>query len=141
MVAMKSLITAIAGSMFTIYSVCAPAAPVQEKSGNVTVMHGGIGLDDRAAIERAAEDYNLRLKFAHAGSGEYLADVRVVVSDAKGSKVLESVSSGPFWHARLSPGDYSVAATVGGTTLTHKVSIAQGGWRGWVFRFDLPASK
>jgi hypothetical protein len=129
------------GIFAALYALCAAPAPVHEKSGNIGVLHGGIGLDDRAAMERAAPEYNLRLEFAQAGNGEYLANVRVVVSDMKGGKVLEALSSGPWLYAQLPAGEYSVAASTGDATLTHNVSIKAGGWRGWVFRFKSAAAK
>jgi len=56
--------------------------------------------------------------------GKYLANVRVVLSDAKGRKLLEHVADGPFFMASLPAGQYSVAATLGGTAQTRNVEVA-----------------
>ena len=56
--------------------------------------------------------------------GKYVADVKIVVSDAKGRKLLEHVADGPFFMARMPAGEYSVAATFAGKTQTRKIGVA-----------------
>ena len=56
--------------------------------------------------------------------GKFVASVKVVVSDAKGRKLLEHVTDGPFFMARLPAGQYSVAATYAGKTQTRKIEVA-----------------
>jgi len=114
------------------------AAPVQEVKGDVAVVHGGIGADDRALIEAKAADHNLKLTFARKGSGAYLADVKVVVRNKQGTVVIDTVASGPLLVARLPEGEYSVAAKERGTTLTQTIALKGKVRRDWVFRFDLP---
>lgn len=114
------------------------AAPVQEVNGSVTVLHGGIGADDRALIERQADEFNLKLTFARKGSGAYLADVKVVLRNKQGKVVIDTVASGPLLVARLPEGEYSVSATERDVTLTQSLVIKGKARRDWVFRFDLP---
>lgn len=114
------------------------AAPVQETRGEVTVMHGGIGLEDRAVLAQKASDHNLRLTFARKGSGAYLSDVKVVIRNKQGAVLVDTVASGPWLLARLPAGEYTVAATEQGNTLTQAVSIQGAARRDWVFRFELP---
>ena len=92
------------------------AAPVEETRGDIAVLHGGIGEEDRAAMAQKTTGHNLRLTFARKGSGAYLSDVKVVIRDRKGAVVVDSVASGPWLYARLPDGDYSISATAQGST-------------------------
>lgn len=114
------------------------AAPVQETQGGVAIVHGGIGAEDRAAMEQKAADHNLRLTFVRKGSGAYLSGVKVVIRNKQGNVLVDTVASGPWLLARLPDGDYTVASTEQDTSLTQNVVIKGKARRDWVFRFDLP---
>ena len=126
-------------TMFAAMTSPLSAAPVQQTMGSVTVLHGGVGEEDRALMEQKAGEQNLRLTFARKGSGAYLSDVRVVIRDRAGAVVVDTVASGPWLYARLPAGEYVVAATEQGTTLTQSIAILGAAKRDWVFRFDAPA--
>jgi len=115
------------------------AAPVQETHGEATILHGGIGVEDRAVMEQKAAEHNLRLTFARKGSGAYLSDVKVVIRDKQARVLVDTVASGPWLLARLPMGEYTVAASEHGNTLIQSISIKGAARRDWVFRFDLPA--
>ena len=57
----------------------------------------------------------MRLMFALAGSGEYLADVTVKLVDAYGDTVLDAVSDGPLFYARVPPGRYRITVASAGS--------------------------
>lgn len=114
------------------------AAPVQERRGEIAIVHGGIGEGDRALIAQQAPDHNLKLTFARKGSGAYLADVQVVVRNKQGAVLVDTLASGPWLVARLPEGEYSVSATERDVTLTQTIVIKSSARREWVFRFDLP---
>ena len=82
---------------------------------------GGIGDDDPLAA--IAGDYNLQLVFATQGSGEYLADVKVLIADAKGNTLLDAESPGPFFFVRLPAGSYRISADFHGVALRKSVTI------------------
>jgi hypothetical protein len=82
---------------------------------------GGIGEDD-PILERK-KDYNLHLIFATKGSGEYLADVTVRIQRVSGPKVLETLSTGPFFYVNLPPGNYLVTAEFSGKSLAKPVTL------------------
>lgn len=119
-------------------SLPAHSAPVGERQGEVRILHGGVAAEERAAMQAQATDYNLHLTFAAKGSGAYLSDVKVVIRDARGKTLLDTVASGPWLFAQLPPGQVTVAATNMGQTLTQTLSIPASGRRDWVFRFDAP---
>lgn len=114
------------------------AAPISENSAGIAVVHGGVGIEERAAIEQKASDYNLKLTFARKGSGAYLFGVKVVVRNKQGGVVLDTVASGPLLLAKLPAGEYTVTATEHDSALTQNLAIKGGARRDWVFRFDLP---
>ena len=75
--------------------------------GNVPYISGGVGLDEREAINQMAKDYNLKLSFALT-SGNYVGDVSIEIRDSSGSVVLEAISNGPWFISKLPPGRYTV---------------------------------
>ena len=78
-------------------------------SGDVSYVSAGVGEEDRARMQSlAGEGYTLKLLFAEQGTGAYVADVRVMVTDASGRNVLDVVASGPAFFAKIPEGDYKV---------------------------------
>ena len=102
--------------------------PPEQKQGSTAFMSGGVGKDQRAAIEHAASGYPLELEFVKGAKAprEYLSGVHVDIKGAAGESVLSTVSDGPFLLARLPDGKYSVHATNAGRTETRDVMIADG---------------
>jgi len=100
--------------------------PPEQTQGAVTYVSGGIGQDEAQAFEAAASRYPLALEFAikHTPRAEYTADVHVVVTDAQGTRVLDTNSDGPFLLAKLPAGRYTVTAERHQQTLTRTVHVA-----------------
>jgi hypothetical protein len=68
--------------------------------------------------------YNVKLIFA-ATAGNYLADVRVLIEDDQGTKVLEALSKGPWFYTKLPSGTYHVLAQAEGRTQRQKAQVTQ----------------
>lgn len=102
------------------------ASPVAGVQNGIHYMSGGIGDEEEAALRAASGRFNLRLLFATKGSGEYLADVKVQVQDAKGSTVLAAVSDGPCFLAALPAGRYRVTATTLGIGQSKSAAVRAG---------------
>jgi len=98
-------------------------APQVKKAGEITYLSGGVGKPEREQLRALEKDFNLKLVFSQV-DGKFVASVKVVVSDAKGRKLLEHVADGPFFMARMPAGPYSVAATYAGKTQTRKIDVA-----------------
>jgi hypothetical protein len=81
--------------------------------GNIPYVSGGVGLEERDALAQMSRDYNLKLSFA-VSSGNYLGDVNVVIKDVRGQVVLEAVSEGPWFFAKLPSGKYTIRVEVMG---------------------------
>lgn len=86
---------------------------------------GGIGAEESTALRAAMKDHPLSLLFARAG-GDYLADVDVMVKDAKGGIALAMRASGPICLIDLPAGRYTVEAASEGVTKTEVVTLGSG---------------
>jgi len=97
------------------------------REDGVTYVSGGVGKEAVQAMHEIAPNYNLRLMFAVAGSGEYLANVHVKVMGPKGRTVLDTVSEGPYFFAKVPPGRYQVVADAQGTPISRSIDVGQDG--------------
>jgi len=119
----------------------APAGTVQSAqneimtSGQVTFASGGVGEDSLQRMEALSKDFNLKVIFA-LKAGNYVSDVAVVISDARGAKVLETVSEGPWFLAKLPPGKYQFTATYESESFTRTTTIPATGQRELIFRWN-----
>jgi hypothetical protein len=109
--------------------------PPEQIQGKVTYLSGGIGLDQQAAIKRAASEYPLELEFLESGEPHavFAAGVQVTITDRMGKVVLDARSDGPFLLARLPDGQYTIRADNTGKVETRQVSIEQGRHKTVVF--------
>lgn len=113
-----------------LWSVAQAQLPPSQNAGGVEYVTGGFGSDMSEAFKAAKSEYPLALTFAGAdegGSSPYLAEVHVVVKDKQGATVMDVPSAGPYFLARLKPGQYTVEATYMGETQTQRVDIKEGG--------------
>lgn len=90
--------------------------------GKVSFTSGGVGVESQERLKAREKEFNLKLVFTLV-EGNYLADVSVRIADAAGKTVMEQVSDGPFFMAKLPAGAYSVTAAYNGQTQTRKVVL------------------
>lgn len=95
---------------------------VQNQNG-ISYFSGGVGEVERARLDKAARDFNLKVVMA-LKNGDYLTDAAVLVTDLQGNRVLELPSQGPWFYAKLPPGTYNVSVSTGGETQQKRVSVA-----------------
>lgn len=117
----------VMGASTGVALAAVPLPPVHD-AGAVAYLSGGIGQGEVHAIETAEEQWPLTLEFAQKDGhhGDFVADVHVVVRDARGRLALTATSDGPFLLARLAPGRYLVDATLDGKTMHDKVTVRSG---------------
>lgn len=102
---------------------------------------GGIGEGERDELILVLPDYNLKLVAAAKGTGAFLADVKLIALDARGTKVLETTLDGPWFVARFPPGRYELQLAHGSTTQKRTVTIpAQGRRVEYVYWADAGAT-
>lgn len=97
---------------------------VREDRG-IRYVSGGIGVSEREELNTLADQFNLRLLFA-VQTGNYLADIRVNITNARGETVLNAKSEGPWFFAQLPPGAYTVDVDAMGRTQGQPVRINSG---------------
>ena len=97
-------------------------------NGQVEYLSGGIGVDEAEAIDNISQQGPLTLEFAVKDrmKADFVADVNVMVSDAKGHTALKAITNGPFLLARMRPGRYTVDAAFAGKTLHEKELVKAG---------------
>ncbi len=115
-------------SLVLVLSLAAVPAGAQstmqaETQNGVSYISGGVGLDDVEMLREVRGDYNLHLLFAAQGSGEFLADVKVKILDAKGTTLVDAVSEGPYFYAKAAPGRYRVVAVSEGVELSKTIDV------------------
>jgi len=102
------------------------ALPIaQGEYQGIPYLSGGASLDAREQLDAESKSYNLKLVFA-GKSGEYLSDIKIVILDRTGKKVLDAVSTGPWFFSKLPPGRYTVTATMVGKEKRNRVNIDKG---------------
>lgn len=94
-----------------------------ETARTTMYLNGGVGKDDEAYMRRIAKDWPLRMTFSERRDNEFVADVRVAVTDARGAPVLLLNDAGPMTYAMLPAGKYRVSATFHGITESREVTI------------------
>lgn len=101
---------------------------------------GGIGMEERAVMEAARGEFNLRMTFASKGSGAYLADVGVEIRQLPAAggtpPMLQLENTGPLLYANLPPGRYEVRVQSGGRQQVRQVALSGHGARELVFYWD-----
>ncbi|MFC5475631.1 hypothetical protein [Paraherbaspirillum soli] len=97
---------------------------VQPKTENgFTTLCGGVGLDESTYMKRAAKNYDVMSTFAARG-GNYLADVKLDISDKSGKSTLQTTCDGPILLIKFPrAGTYRIRADVGGNVQTKTAQI------------------
>jgi len=114
--------------LLSVQAVPLAQAQMQPQTqGDVTYVSGGIADDWQQAMEAQKSQYNLHLLFAQEGTGAYFTNVPVQITDSSGQTVLNAVSQGPFFYARLKPGSYKVTASHGCQAVTKAATVPASG--------------
>ncbi|MWL91186.1 hypothetical protein [Cupriavidus sp. SW-Y-13] len=92
----------------------APKAAPQQIAAGIPYLSGGIGADDVARMRSLAPQFNVHLRFQDRSDGTSLADVKVLLLNARHERILRVVSEGPLLYMRLPPGQYYLAAVYQG---------------------------
>jgi hypothetical protein len=101
--------------------------PQVRHEGDVAYVTGGIGEHNEAQTMELGRDMNLKLVFARAPSGSYVANAKVRIADLSGNEVLALESSNPLLFAQLPPGTYRVTATAEGRSIERTVQVPSSG--------------
>jgi hypothetical protein len=91
-------------------------------SGTLGYLSGGVGISERKQMEQMAKGYNLKLVF-DMRSGDYLAHVMVKIQNRHGKVLMDTLSAGPWFYAKLPAGVYWVTAGFDKHPIVRKVSV------------------
>ena len=107
---------------------------VLEARADAPYISGGVGSDSREELLAKESEYNLKVIVA-ATSGDYLANVQIVIDSARNGRVLDATMEGPILLAKLAPGTYTIRATSDAQPQTRIVTIPAQGLRQVDFRW------
>jgi hypothetical protein len=97
-------------------------APIVHQAGGLSYVSGGVGDESLQRLREQLSAFNLKLVFAMT-SGAFLSNARVTIADAKGKTLLEAISDGPWFLAKLPVGKYRVVASYAGKALERSVAV------------------
>lgn len=102
-----------------------PVDPVVVETFVVTTyINGGVGSGEEKLMHRIAHEFPLRLTFSERKNGEFIANVPVVIFDARGNPVFELPNAGPMLYVMLPDGKYKVSARFKGLTESQEVDLS-----------------
>lgn len=91
----------------------------------LTVLNGGVDLDDAAVLKRMSPQYSLRIIMSGRGGTYFVADSMSIVR--QGQVVAEIPEAGPWVLTNLPPGRYTLQGRFNGVPLSREVTIGAGG--------------
>ena len=126
-----------------MFSTAAAAQPFpMNKQGEVRWVCAGIGLDERAALAKMETDSSLKLVFAGAKRGEYLANVDVVLSDPEGKRpALKFTAKAPICLVQAPAGRYQVEALFRDDKRTAAATVAKDAKQPGTLVFRFPGAE
>ena len=118
-----------------------PSLAAERQINVPAIPHESTGIGDDDPLAGIVGDFNLQLVFATQGSGEYLADIKVLITDAKGNTLLDEKSPGPIFFVRLPAGTYRISADFHGTPLRKSVTVSDRRMQNQYFYWPQEASE
>ena len=99
-----------------------PDQPQALQQGSIIYITGGVGEEERLALESVRKDYNLRVMNS-SPEGSFTDDTQLVIYDSKGNR-LAVMSAGPLFYANLPSGKYTIAAESGGEVQRRNIRVS-----------------
>jgi hypothetical protein len=100
--------------------------PPETRVGEIAFVSGGKNIEEALALRRAAQEYPLELVFDEKDrrfDGGFIENVPVTIRDMQGRIVLQDLSRGPIFLARLPPGRYRVEVRWDAWTFSKDVTL------------------
>ena len=100
--------------------------PEPQSFGAVSVLSGGVDLDQAEMMRKAQSRYPLRIVYSVRGSGDYTVPDELAVM--QGDEVIAQLpSAGPWVLMDLPPGNYKLRSTFEGRTTERTVRVGREG--------------
>ena len=97
---------------------------------------GGIGSDEVATLNLERSHYALAILTAARGSGAFLADIHIRITDAHAAVVLDTVMDGPWLLVDLPAGRYDIQASLDNRVQRTNLTFGSSGHQQATFYFD-----
>lgn len=126
---MRPNLFAVVLSNFLLFLALPPAAVAQDEilapgfANGIPYLSGGIGDEEREAIDRARNNYNIKLVLAEA-SGSYVSDVTLHITTVLGDPIISIPSAGPLVLLQLPPGTYLINAAYEGRNAQKRFDVS-----------------
>jgi hypothetical protein len=130
---MKTIALALA-SVCCLQPVCAMDRGTTELGRSY--MSGGVGAEEMSALNAERGQYALAILTASKGSGAFLGDVHIRITDEQSRQVLDTVMDGPWLLVDLPAGRYQVEADHAAVVKKSTVALGASGHQQTVFYFD-----
>lgn len=122
---------ALLGSLSAAVLAAAASFPARAQDELIVVetapatmfLNGGVGKEDEAYMHKIAKDWPLRMIFSERKDNEFVADVKLLVTDKRGAPYLQLTSGGPMTYAMLPAGTYRITAGFKGQSETREVTL------------------
>lgn len=102
--------------------------PALQQQGDVRWVCGGVGADERRALDALRPQANLEIVFASDKRGGYIAGADLAVLRGKAeTPVLRITSDGPLCLLHAPPGPYTLRARVGSAERSRTVRVPDKG--------------
>ena len=134
---MSTVALATALGAFQVYAAPGDALPMptESGSGSVTVISGGVDLDEAERMKQAAGRYPLRVVFSVPGGNYAVPDEFALMQG--GITMVKIPSAGPWLLIDLPPGTYTMQARVEGRLFDRTVTVSR---RGSTVYWEVPDS-
>jgi hypothetical protein len=100
--------------------------PARVAAPDVVYVSGGIGSTSRDELAAREKEFNLKLVLTIVGTGTYVSDVGLIITNSAGKTLAQHTTQGPLFMAKLPDGAYTLSATFRGQTQTRKFQVRAG---------------
>ena len=122
--------TKVLASLALAASLCALAQPLSfQRSGDIAWVCGGVGSEERRALDAMRPEARLELLLVTAPRGAYVAGAQVTIAPVKGGTAVTLDAEGPTCLLQAPPGRYRIEASYDGMTRSANANVARAGKR------------
>jgi hypothetical protein len=125
--AMRLVSATLMGAALHISVVSATGDEIVRTASGVSYVSGGVGTESVDRLRSIEKEFSVKVSCA-LDTGEYVAGVKVTITDASNKVLLDTV--------RLPPGTYQVDASFGGRAESRRVMVGSGTLRTVDFRWS-----
>lgn len=129
--ALRTGLSVLLGALIAGSAIAQPRpGTVIPTQGETGYLNGGIGKEQADRMREMSAQYPVRMTFsqhdATEGTDDFVADVRLRVTDHTGRTVVDLASQGPIFLLRLPDGAYTVEAEHQGVVKTRRFDVVAG---------------